>query len=289
MEELKNFIVDNSTQIWTLLSVVIGGLVTYISTSATEKRKNKHQSQKENLENILVPYCTCLEQTTIAISEIYQTPTKFYNKEEFSKWIEDLKKPLEYLEAAKRLYLSKSVRQNLQQYKAITTNFENTLLNECTSSLIKYKSYIAKKLEPFPNLPQSMLITFSMNEATESKVKTSILTKQKITLLRNFTCIDFIQNDDPDNYRNTAISINDNIRNSWGAISYGVMDISDVSPEEELACILLDYIEENITNEEETLTAIIDETQCAEALIIMREKLDEMIKELFKIMDKITN
>ena len=35
MEELKKFIIDNSAQIWTLVSVVVGGIVTYISTSAS--------------------------------------------------------------------------------------------------------------------------------------------------------------------------------------------------------------------------------------------------------------
>lgn len=53
MEELKKFIIDNSAQIWTLVSVVVGGIVTYISTSASEHRKNKRQAQKENLEQVL--------------------------------------------------------------------------------------------------------------------------------------------------------------------------------------------------------------------------------------------
>ena len=70
MEELKEFIIDTSTQIWTLVSVVVGGIVTYISTSASEHRKSKKQAQKENLEQVLIPYCTCLEQTIARINQI---------------------------------------------------------------------------------------------------------------------------------------------------------------------------------------------------------------------------
>lgn len=290
MEEIKKFIIDNSSQIWTLISVVIGGLVTYISTSATEKRKNKRQSQKENLEQVLIPYCTCLEETILELNEIYQYPKKISNQNDFESWMSDLNRPLEYLEAARRVYLSKSMRDKLQQYKNVITRFNETLSQECTNCLIKYRHYISKKLEPFPNLPRSMLILFSMDDVTEYKIKIAILTKQEISLLNNFTRIDFVENDDPDNYRCTSILINDNIRNSWGAINYGVMDISDIGDaEEELACILLDFIDENIKDEKATLNAIIDETSCAENLQMINSLLNKMIKEVIKRIDKITN
>lgn len=290
MEEIKKFIIDNSSQIWTLISVVIGGLVTYISTSATEKRKNKRQSQKENLEQVLIPYCTCLEETILELNEIYQYPKKISNQNDFESWMSDLNRPSEYLEAARRVYLSKSMRDKLQQYKNVITRFNETLSQECTNCLIKYRHYISKKLEPFPNLPRSMLILFSMDDVTEYKIKIAILTKQEISLLNNFTRIDFVENDDPDNYRCTSILINDNIRNSWGAINYGVMDISDIGDaEEELACILLDFIDENIKDEKATLNAIIDETSCAENLQTINSLLNEMIKEVIKRIDKITN
>lgn len=289
MEDIKKFIVDNSSQIWTLISVIIGGLVTYISTSATEKRKNKRQSQKENMEQVLVPYCTSLEKTIFRLEEIYKSPSKISKKDNFLNWITDLKKPLEYLEAAKRVYLSKSTRAKLQKYKDVITNFDNTIEQECSSCLIKYKHYIASKLQSFPNLPAAMEILFSMSEVTESKTKVAILTKQDISLIDDFTCIDFIQNDDPENYRNTSITINDNIKNSWGAINYGVMDISDLdNPEDELACILLDFIYENITNEKSTLNAIIDETCSADMLRGIAELLNEMQKDILRTIDKIT-
>lgn len=120
--------------------------MTYISTSATEKRKNKRQAQKENLEQVLVPYCTCLEKTVLKLNTIYQDPVKLYGQNAFAEWIVNLKKPLEYLESAKRMYLSKTMRQKLQDYKNAIENFDGVLERECTSCLIKYKHYISSKL-----------------------------------------------------------------------------------------------------------------------------------------------
>jgi hypothetical protein len=55
VDEIKKFFIDNSVQIRTLISVAFGGLVTYISTSAAENRKNKHMAQSEKMTQILIP------------------------------------------------------------------------------------------------------------------------------------------------------------------------------------------------------------------------------------------
>ena len=57
----------------------------------------------------------------------------------------------------------------------------------------------------------------------------------------------------------------------------------------ELAYILLDYIEENISDEREALSRIIDETQGADMLRGIIDELNEMLNELIKTIDKITN
>lgn len=48
MVGFKKFIIDNSAQIWTLVSVAVGGIVTYISTSASEHRKTKDKHKEKN-------------------------------------------------------------------------------------------------------------------------------------------------------------------------------------------------------------------------------------------------
>jgi hypothetical protein len=289
VEVIKRFILDNSTQIWTLFSVVVGGIVTYISTAAAENRKNKRQAQKEKLQQILVPYCTCLEETTLLINTLYQDPDKLYGQAAFSEWMHKLKKPFAYLEAARRVYLSTKMRLSLQKYKADVGTFESELEQEFNSYLIKYKQYISEKLEPFPNLPH-MLIDFSMSETTESETKVAILRKQLFSLLDNFTYIDFVENDDPDNYSFTPIKIDDDIRNSWSAINSGVMDISDVEDSDaELSCALLDFIYKNIKDETEILGKFVDKTKSAENLVRLSDLLKVMTAQLVKEIDKITN
>lgn len=290
MEELKKFIIDNSAQIWTLVSVVVGGIVTYVSTSASEHHKNKRQAQKENLEQVLIPYCTCLEQTIARINQIYQEPAELFTEHNFEKWISLLGEPLVYLEAAKRVFLTQSMREKLKNYKLTIDTFSTAIEQECTNCLIKYKGYISSKLEQFPNVPTPMLITFSMDKSTNTKVKIAIINKSNLSLINNFSGVDFVKNDDPENYRHTSVTLNEEIRNTWGAINYGVMDISDIEdPEVKLACILLDYIEKNISDEREVLSRIIDETQGADMLRGIIDELNEMLNELVKTIDKITN
>lgn len=290
MAGVKKFFIDNSSQIWTLVSVIIGGLVTYLSTSAAERRKDKRRAQRENLEQILVPYCTCLEKTIEGIYTVYRDPIKLYADSSFAEWIGTLKKPLEYLKPAKRIFLSQTIREKLQKYKKFIENFEDKLEQECTGCTNNYKHYISSRLEHFPNIQSPMLITFNTDKAFEIKTKIAILNKSSITLLNNFTCIDFVVNDDPDNYRNTAVYINEGIRATWGAIKFGAMDISDVESHEiKLACILLDYIDENITDEKDVLDRIIDSTHCAEYLMEILDILNDMVKDLLKTIDKITN
>lgn len=48
MDKLLKFIEENSKQIFTLLSVILGGTITYISTSITEKKKIKDKCKEKN-------------------------------------------------------------------------------------------------------------------------------------------------------------------------------------------------------------------------------------------------
>ena len=67
------------------------------------------------------------------------------------------------------------------------------------------------------------------------------------------------------------------------------MDISEVDDSnEELACLLLEYIEENMSDEQEVISQMIDATHCSEMLYEINYKLQQMLKELLRNIDKIT-
>lgn len=97
-----------------LLLVLLGGIITYISTSTAEKKKNKRQIKKEKLEKILIPYCTCLESTIKNRSKVDFKNENLYKEVNLQQWYENLKKTVEYLDVAKRVYLSKSSRKLLK-------------------------------------------------------------------------------------------------------------------------------------------------------------------------------
>lgn len=289
MEVFKNFITDNAAQIWTLVSVIIGGIVTYISTSASEKRKNKRQDQKEKLEKILIPYCTCLEQACARINDVYQEQFDNFSDKDLEEWKDILRKPIEYLQASKRVFLSKSMRQRLLNYNASMMMFLDKLEQECQSCIVKYRNYITSKLKDFPNVPATMLITLSMDKRADRRMKKAVLKKKPTALLDCLTSINFVINDDPDNYKYIRVTLDDEARNTWGAIKYGVMDISEVDDSnEELACLLLEYIEENMSDEREVISQMIGETRCSEMLHEIDCKLQQMLKELLRTIDKIT-
>lgn len=282
------FLSENSKEIWTLLSVLLGGAITYISTSTAEKKKNKRQMQKEKLEKILIPYCTCLESTIKEISKVHLKKEYLYKEVNLQQWYEDLKKPVEYLDAAKRIYLSKGARRLLEEYSAIVNLFKVNLDKEYNKCLIEYKNYLENILIKFPNIYHSMEIMIGMDAVTENKVKLAILNKSEISLLNNITGIYFIHNDDDEDYSCTSINLNDKIREIWGAIDYGIMSFDDiVENEEKLACILLDFINENTKNEKNKLKNIIDDTSGLEELVNTYQILDKIRSKLIKEIDEI--
>lgn len=290
MKNLLNFISDNSTQIWTLLSVMIGGVATYISTSATEKRKNKRQIQRERLETILIPYCTCVEETIQELYKIYSNYRNgLYEEENFKQWWKDLNKPLTYLYASKRIYLSEKSRNLLVEYEIMLNDFEKRLENECDWCLVKYKKHLLLQLEDFTNLGYSMWIECSMDKMAEYKVKLAIVNKIYTSLLNNIKEVTFIHNDDFENHRETSIKINNTFRNTLGAIKCGVMDWDDIeNSEEELCCILLDFIYNKFTDENEVLMKIVDDTSSGDLLREILEKIENIRNQLIKEIDKIT-
>ena len=174
-------------------------------------------------------------------------------------------------------------------YNTAITVLWDKLEQECHSCMLKYKNYLTSKLKDFPNVPATMLITFSMDKRADRRMKKAVLKKQPTALLDCLTSVNFVINDDPDNYKYTQVTLDDEARNTWGAIKYGVMDISEVdNANEELACLLLEYIEENMSDEREVISKMIDETHCSEMLHEIDCKLQQMLKELLRTIDKIT-
>lgn len=244
--------------------------------------------QKEKLEKILIPYCTCLESTIKTLSEV-EGKKASHEEVDLQQWGEDLEKPVEYLDAAKRVYLSNNSRELLKKYSEIINLFKVNLDKEYTKCLMEYNNYLENIINRFPNVGYFMDVEITMDQLTENKIKLAILNKSEISLLNNVARIRFIYNDDPEDYVEKPIALNNEMREIWGAINYGSMDFSDIDDDGKITCILLDFISENTKNEKEKekLKEIIDNTSGFEEFKNIYKTLDEMRNKLIKEIDKI--
>lgn len=279
---MKEFITSNSDKLLTLASVMLGGFVTYFSTSATERLKNKRQLQRENLNQVLIPYCMCLEETKRNIN-------KFYDKDSVQNLLIALNEPLQYLDANKRVYLDSFIRKRLENYGLNVQEFNNLLEKESEKCVSKYRMYIGDVLERIPDIGGAMGVAFSMSKDTQMRVKRSILTTTQISLLHNITSVEFIDNDEMENYHSRNININQEVIDALGAIECGVWSIEDEDDEEiAMGCKVLKYLEDNAKDEKEKLNNILKETRSADLLRKIIEDLQYMHIELIDEIDKIT-
>lgn len=287
-KEILKFFSDNSSQGWTLLSVIVGGIVTYISTSAVERRKNKRQSQKDNMEQILIPFCTCLEKTSIYVKSIYQDTSISESQTAFETWINRLKSPNFYLSAAKRVYLPENIRLKLEDYEKLIEIFEAMLEQEYNAFIERYTHYISEALFAFPDVSPIICATPFFKKHSEAKIKVAILCKNEFSLLQDLTHINFVTNDDPDNYQVTSVTISDSIKKLYEKIEIGLVDISKIDdPETVLSYHLLEFLLKHTAVEVESINNIIDKTKSSINLSSIMDLLNELKKELLKEIDKI--
>lgn len=283
LEKIMVFIANHFTPLCTLLATIIGGLISYISTSFAENRRNKDQLKKEKLVDILIPYCTLIENTVELATSVYS--------DSFSLSIEDLfkqlKQPLVYLKAEKRVYLSNKQVTNLERYNELINKTYYELEKDFESTYISYVHWLSTQIYDFPKVPTPMHITMSFSDYGKRQLYFSIIRKCDCSIIGFLRSVDYIKNDDPDNYRSTTINITDHIKESYGAISYGLIDIDDIDNDEEmLGCIFLDYISD--IKDRDILEQIIDNTYSSFNMRAVVDLLQEINKDVIKEIDKIT-
>ncbi len=294
IESMKDYIVNNPSQVWTafftLLSVIVGGAVTYLSTSSAEKRKYRRESQKQKLEQIYIPFCSCVEQTIAKVNELYMSESEqlLCTPEHYESCIKTLKEPAVYLEAAKRAYLTESLRKRLDSYQREVTAFEEQIEQDVIKCKFQYHNYFLKQFNEFHEIDRPMDISIAFSKNTELRLKLAIINRSKISLLLYIQSIDFIIYDDPENYQHKLVLLNNEAREAQGSIKYGYMSEDDYpEPEIKLACAVLDYIDDNFDTEIEELAKTIDKTQSADALRSIMDLLYSMKKDMIKMIDDV--
>ncbi|KNZ41382.1 hypothetical protein [Acetobacterium bakii] len=295
-DQALQFFANSSSQILTLISVLVGGFMTYLSTSSIERYKVRKQDQKANLENILIPYCTRIEETIEIVEGLYQYEIYDLEKISLDVKLDMLNAPLVYLHATKRIYLSESSRKLLTHYKDLLSAFLSKLSEESELCLNKYKSSISAFFQEFDyndgscydsSLP-AIEISVHMKNSSSEMLKFAIIKRSEITLIDEINSVKFVFCDDPANYISKVYDLSEEVRNEYDAVCREAKDFDQLELKDQEVCDLLKYIAENLSSDKEVLSEKIEKAQSSMLLNSVHKNLEVMKKELLKEIDKVT-
>lgn len=273
------FIYKYFDKILNIVAVIIGGMISFIATTTIEEKKYKRQQQKENLDNILIPFCTSIEDTI-----------KLFEKNEEKQYylksnLDNLKLPLEYLIASKRVFLAKHLKELLSEYENSLKIFEENLEKEYEDFLIKYRRYNEGRLMGYD---YCFNIYISFNKKSELIIKTLIVYKKYFSIKNNIEKIEFVHNDDPEKYKSKIFNLSEKNRDFYGYVDYGHLDIDDADDEEQRdAYYLLEYLY-GIEDEKDKIMEIVENYSSDKLLYKIKELLISMRNISLKEIDRIT-
>ena len=222
---IKIFFVDNAPQVWTIISVIVGGFTTYVSTTYAESRKIKRQFQQKKLEEVLIPYCTCLEATQkfALLPHIKKTQCREF----FENYFTTLQKPEEFLKAARRVYLPPRQRKDLELYAKLLSQLEESLDKEASDYIKSYTNYIKVTLKKFPGQDSADSISINFSPGTRYLVEYAILSQKTILLQNEIKNICFYWDVGTNHPLCDEFSLNSSVREFIKQIDFDVFDIAD--------------------------------------------------------------
>lgn len=292
-EIIKTFFIDNATQIWMIISVIVGGFVTYLSTTCVENRKIKRHFQQKKLEEVLIPYCTCLEETRE--SAFLPRITKAQYVEFFDTYFKSLQKPQEYLKASRRVYLPPHHRKDLEHYIALIVQFEEILDKEASDYINSYKNHIESTLKNFPGQSKADCISINFNSIVRYIVQYFILSQKMIPLQDEINHIGFYYGTETNCPICDEISLNSSVRNFIDQIDFDLYAIEDFLPDAEDETIrmyqnsynMLSYLREARSNELVFLNQNLKKLESPRLYFQTIDLLHSMTSSLTKTIDNI--
>ena len=283
LEKIIEFISNNFTPICTLFATIVGGLISYISTSVAENRKNKYSIRREKLTEILVPYCTTIENTIEISKSIYYDDFDM----SINSFKEELEKPIVYLKAEKRVYLSNKQICLLEQYQKILDDFFQMWEDDYKYISDEYVQCIKPTLLEFPYAPLNPYsVEVSFNNQGERLLYLSLIRQIECILIDKIRGVDYILNADFDNPVVVGVDIRDKdieeyMLSQFNKVIYNTEGYSGIHPID-----FLKYIS-NITDKG-IIIKYIEQTESAEMFLEVINKLKEVNKNVIKEIDRIT-
>ena len=280
MKWIIDFVAKHSDKVWTffstVLGIVVGAVCTYLTTARAEIRKEKRSRQYAKVESIYIPYCTATEKALDSFDA--------YKTIDITQLKEDLVKPLAYLRAEKRVYLSKNQRDKLEKYEEAVKPLLDNLSAENKELKRKYCLWMAEQLK---DSPYSTGLGIEVSLRGEESYETDILRKTTPpTMIYSISGITFIQNDEPDNYRTIDVHFD---KNTWyipEQIEQGYATIEDFEDEDRLAGEVAEIL--NRIDDKKKIESLIQETTTNDQLFRAGYIAAEIRNNLIKEIDKIT-
>jgi hypothetical protein len=178
----------------TILAVCIGGVITFFTTIYINKITTKRNSLTKARDDVYVPLCIVIESLISSLSISNSIPI-LYEKSDVQQKI---CKVFEYLSADKRIFLEKSIRNQLESLRDILNAHVECIENESSSATITIMHKLSDSLRSFSNIDYAMYIYVHIDN---KDVKRLMLEQKDINPIPLITNIMFEFNDDPDNYK----------------------------------------------------------------------------------------
>lgn len=281
MEQIVN---QFSERVWTvvlfIVSTIIGAIISYVATTAAERRKEKRADQKERLKDVLIPLGTAIEDAVEACKQ--------YDDIQMDAFHVKISAPADYLQPAKRVYLTKEERDELTEYKKLLDEFYEVWSNERKEVYLKFKQWLGQEMLECPDAPVAMYANVSVNFNADN-LDRSVLNKELENFGIDIHTINYVLREDiEENYRAISFSFTDEIKATAEAIERGyaeksLLDGFDIE-DKTAANLYISYLGINVREE---LQSLINETKTNTLFNQLKNKAEEIDELLIDNMDKI--
>lgn len=281
MEQIVN---QFSERIWTvvlfIVSTIIGAIISYVATTAAERRKEKRSDRKERLKEALIPLGTAIEDAVEAFER--------HDEIQMDEFHVKITAPADYLQPAKRVFLSKEERDELTIYKDLLEEFYEKWEIERKEVYLKFKQWLGQEMLECPDAPVAMYANVSVNFNADN-LDRSVLNKELENFGIDIHTINYVLREDiEENYRAISFSFTDEIKATAEAIERGyaeksLLDGFDIE-DKTAANLYISYLGINVREE---LQSLINETKTNTLFNQLKNKAEEIDELLIDNMDKI--
>lgn len=229
MNSIELFFSKNSTQIWTIISVIIGGLITYFSTLHIESKKMKMNKRSESATNVVIPCVLCLRDTRNKLISL-RNKINLSNDIYLLKEIQLLNEPLDFLNDERNYFLPKYLREQLKSYGEKFKDFYYTLNKECDEYIDKYSNYLSNKLNGYMYDNNNCIAYSSFSNSVRNKVRLMLVRNKFFSLKDTLNGVNFhLENFSPVlSLQYDYINLDESTRREINNIKYALENDFDV-------------------------------------------------------------